>query len=172
MGPGTKGADWSGLRHIDHGQLSIDWCFTVAVSLHSSHTNTLTDHVTFNKRSLWKTATHTHWCIANKEIYMLTFLDKHNNYFTLMMLIMGLPVKVSCRLECDLSLMSSIMRRQANIGQNLCHFHAFMRIVCAHIFVYRGSKLPFWKPSTIRQRRLQMRKPSAKSKVHVSQTHV
>lgn len=115
---------------------------------------------------------HTHWCIANKEIYMLTFLDKHNNYFTLMMLIMGLPVKVSCRLECDLSLMSSIMRRQANIGQNLCHFHAFMRIVCAHIFVYRGSKLPFWKPSTIRQRRLQMRKPSAKSKVHVSQTHV
>lgn len=44
----------------DHGQLSIDWSFTVTVVLHSSQTNTLTDlHVTFNKMVQQKAYTHT-----------------------------------------------------------------------------------------------------------------
>uniref|UniRef100_A0A8C7WYV5 Ubiquitin specific peptidase 45 n=1 Tax=Oryzias sinensis TaxID=183150 RepID=A0A8C7WYV5_9TELE len=96
-------------------------------------------------RYLWKAATDTHThthtnshgCIVNEEIYMLTFLDKHNNYFTLMMLIMGIPVKVSCRLECDPSLMTSVMRRQANIGQNVCNLPAFMSIVCTYLCLQR-----------------------------------
>lgn len=43
---------------------------------------------------------------------MVMFLDKHNNYFTLMMLIIGIPVKLSCRLEFDISLMDVMERIQ------------------------------------------------------------
>lgn len=43
---------------------------------------------------------------------MLTFLDKHNNYFTLMMLVIGIPVKLSCRLDIDISLMDVMERIQ------------------------------------------------------------
>lgn len=39
---------------------------------------------------------------------MVTFLDMHNNYFTLMMLIIGIPVKLSYRLDFDISLMDVI----------------------------------------------------------------
>lgn len=34
---------------------------------------------------------------------MLMFLDKHNNYFTLMMLIICTPVKLRYRHDCDMS---------------------------------------------------------------------
>lgn len=43
---------------------------------------------------------------------MVTFLDKHNNYFTLMMLIIGIPVKLSCRLDFDILLMNVMERIQ------------------------------------------------------------
>lgn len=43
---------------------------------------------------------------------MLTFLDKHNNYFTLMMLIIDIPVKLSCRLDFDIALMDVMERKK------------------------------------------------------------
>lgn len=43
---------------------------------------------------------------------MVTYLDKHNNYFTLMMLIIGKPVKLSCRLDCDIPLMAVLKRAE------------------------------------------------------------
>lgn len=91
----------------DHGQLSIDWSFTVAVDLHSSQTNTLTDlHVIFNKTVQQKMYTLcTQTGMVNYHIYILILLDKHNNYFTLMMHIIHIPVKLCFRVDFDISLM-------------------------------------------------------------------
>lgn len=49
---------------------------------------------------------HTQMCTVNWENSVLTFLDKHNNYFTLMMPVIGVPVKLSSRLEFDITLMA------------------------------------------------------------------
>lgn len=45
---------------------------------------------------------------------MLMFLDKHNNYFTLMMLIICVPVKLRYRVDCD---MSVIGVNRVNLGK-------------------------------------------------------
>ena len=49
---------------------------------------------------------------VNYEIYILTFLDKHDNYFTLMMPVIGVPVKLSCRRGFDIRLMAGRERIQ------------------------------------------------------------
>lgn len=43
---------------------------------------------------------------------MSIFLDKHNNYFTLMMLIIGIPVRLSCGLDFDITLMNVMERNK------------------------------------------------------------
>lgn len=53
---------------------------------------------------------HTQMCTVNEETYMLTVLDKHNDYFTLMMLIIDTTVKLNCSLDCDISLMDVIKK--------------------------------------------------------------
>ena len=50
------------------------------------------------------------------------FLDKHNNYFTLMMLIIGLPVKLGYRLEFDILLMDVMEIIQENTSEFILHF--------------------------------------------------
>lgn len=55
---------------------------------------------------------HTHTCAVNWENFVLTFLDNHNNYFTLMMVVIGVPVKLSSRLEFDIILMVVMDRLQ------------------------------------------------------------
>ena len=50
------------------------------------------------------------------------FLDKRNNYFTIMMFIIALPVKLSCRLEFNISLMDVMERIQENKSEFISHF--------------------------------------------------
>lgn len=56
------------------------------------------------------------------------FLDKHNNYFTLMMLIIGLPVKLGYRLEFNILLMDVMERIQENTSEFILHFILHLRI--------------------------------------------
>lgn len=46
------------------------------------------------------------------------YLDKHNNYFTLMMLIIGIPVNLSSRLHCNMSVMGVIENSRNNTTQS------------------------------------------------------
>lgn len=55
---------------------------------------------------------------------MVTFLDRHNNYFTLMMLVIGIPVKLSYRLDFDISLMDVIEGIQEKTSQSEFYFNS------------------------------------------------
>lgn len=71
---------------------------------------------------------YTQTCTVNYELNMVTLLDKHNNYFTLMMLIIGIPVKLSCRLDCDIPLMA-VLKRAEEPRPSQKDLHSFSYII-------------------------------------------